>query len=327
MGLFTHVDAAGMAAIAARFGLAPVTGFEGVEAGTVNSNYRLRCPAGTFFVRINEGKSEDDVAYEAELVAHLAAHGVATPAPRVADDGRPYARTDAGLVTIFPWLSDGVPLRTRALTAADAHAAGRALAALHAAGAGFPVRRASRYAFERIVERWRGLPAAPPGTDLAAAIADCGAEIERLERLAARRAALPHGVIHGDLFVDNTLRRPDGTLVLLDFEQASDGAYAYDLAVCLNAWCFGDAIAPARARALVAGYREGRELTADERELLFTEAGAAAMRFTVTRITDVELDPRATPLVKATKDYRRYHARLRAWRALGQAGFATLVGF
>jgi len=327
MGLFTHVDAATMTEIATRFGLAPVLGFEGVEAGTVNSNYRLRSGEGTFFVRVNEGKSEDDVAYEAELVAHLAAHGVATPAPRVADDGRPYARTSAGLVTMFPWIADGTPLRTRALAPDDARAAGRALAALHRAGAGFATRRASRYAFERILERWRGLPAAPPGSDLAAAIADTGAELERLELLAARRAALPQGVIHGDLFVDNTLRRRDGGLTLLDFEQASDGAYAYDLAVCLNAWCFGDAVVPARARALVEGYRAVRELEPEERALLHTEACAAATRFTVTRITDVELDPRATPLVKATKDYRRYHLRLRAWHALGERGFADAVGF
>ncbi len=326
MGLFTHVDAQGMAEIAARFRLGPVLDAQGVEAGTVNSNYRLRAGAGTFFVRVNEGKSEDDVAYEAELVAHLAARGVATPAPQPADDGRPYARTSAGLITVFPWISDGTPLRTRALQPDDARAAGAALAALHSAGADFARRRASIYAFERIALRWRGLPAAPAGSQLADIIADVGVEIEALERFAARRAALPQGVIHGDLFVDNVLRRADGGLILLDFEQASDGAFAYDLAVCLNAWCYGDAIVGERARALVDGYRSARALTAEERALLFVEARAAAMRFTVTRITDVELDARATPFVKASKDYRRYHARLRAWRALGERGFADLLG-
>jgi homoserine kinase type II len=325
MGLFTHVDAAGAAEIAARFGLGTVRAFVGVEAGTVNSNYRLESARGTFFVRVNEGKSEADVAYEAELVAYLAARGVATAAPQPADDGRPYARVSVGLVTVFAWITDGAPLRTRALTAADAHAAGAALAQLHAAGEGFPRRRASIYAFERIVERWRGLPAAPPGSELAAIIRDVGDEIAELQHLAARRAALPQGVIHGDLFVDNVLRRADGGLTLLDFEQASDGAYAYDLAVCLNAWCYGDAIVPERVRALVDGYRAVRPLTDEERALLPVEARAAAMRFTVTRITDVELDPRATPFVKAMKDYRRYHARLVAWRALGARGFADLA--
>jgi homoserine kinase type II len=326
MGLFTHVDAAGMAEIAARFRLGQVRSFAGVEAGTVNSNYRLFAERGDFFVRVNEGKSEDDVAYEAELVTYLAARGVATPAPQPADDGRPYARATVGLVTVFPWITDGAPLYTRQLTPEDAHAAGRALAALHAAGAGFPRRRASIYDFERIVERWRGLPAAPAGSELAAIIEDLGTEVAFLQQLAARRAALPRGVIHGDLFVDNVLRRHDGELVLLDFEQASDGAHAYDLAVCLNAWCYGDTIVPARARAFVDGYRATRPLTDEERAGLFALARAAAMRFTVTRITDVELDPRATPFVKAKKDYRRYYQRLVAWRALGERGFAELVG-
>jgi homoserine kinase type II len=322
MGLFTVLDDAAIADIASRFGVAPVTAWAGIEAGTVNSNYRLETPRGVFFVRVNEGKAEDEVAYEAELVAHLARCGVPTPAPLEAD-GRPYAVTPHGLIMVCPWLH-AQRLSTRALAPADAYRAGQALAALHAAGASFSRRRASRYAFARIVERWRGLPAAPPGSDLAAAIVDTGEEIAWLEARAAARAALPTGVIHGDLFVDNVLR--DGErFVLLDFEQASDGALAYDLAVCLNAWCYGDAIVPARVRALVDGYRTARELTEAERAGLWVEARAAAMRFTVTRITDVELDPRATPLVKATKDYRRYHARLLAWRALGEAGFAAMA--
>ena len=99
MGLFTHVDAAGMAEIAARFQLGPVRAFEGVEAGTVNSNYRLHAAQGDFFVRVNEGKSEDDVAYEAELVRYLAGRGVATAAPQVAADGRPYARVTVGEIS------------------------------------------------------------------------------------------------------------------------------------------------------------------------------------------------------------------------------------
>jgi homoserine kinase type II len=122
------------------------------------------------------------------------------------------------------------------------------------------------------------------------------------------------------------LERPDGSFVLLDFEQASDGAFAYDLAVLINAWAYGEAFIPARVAALVAGYERWQPLMPEERFSLYREARAAAMRFTVTRITDVELDARATPLVRATKDYRRYHARLKALRAMGERGFMKLLG-
>jgi homoserine kinase type II len=325
MGLFTRLSDADLALVARTFALGEVRAAAGVEAGTVNSNYRLETARGVFFARVNEGKAEEDVAYEAELVDYLAARGVATPPALRADDARPWAKLPFGLVTVFPWI-DARPLSTSALAAADCARAGEALARLHTVAAGFLHRRESRYRFDAIVARWRGLPAAPPGSPLALAIADTGDEIARLEAVQAERASLPRGVIHGDLFVDNVLVDARGEFVLLDFEQASDGTLAYDLAVCVNAWCYTSTFQPARAQALVAGYQRVRPLGADERAGLFTEARAAAMRFTVTRITDVELDPRATPTVKATKDFRRYHARLVELRGLGDAGFSRLVG-
>jgi homoserine kinase type II len=325
MALFTRLTDDDVQAIAACFSLGAVTRAEGIEAGTVNTNYRFETARGVFFVRINEGKAEADVAYEAELVAHLAARGVPTPPALPARDGRHFAALACGLVTVFPWVR-AQSLRTRALGAATCARAGEALARLHLAGADFPVRRESQYRFEAIVARWRGLPAAPAGSPLAAAIADCGEEIAWLEARAAARAALPRGVIHGDLFVDNVLEGEDG-FVLLDFEQASDGTLAYDLAVCVNAWCYGDAYVAERARAMVAGYERVRPLGADERAGLYVEARAGAMRFTVTRITDVELNAGATPFVRANKRFERYHARLRALRAMGEAGFGELVGW
>lgn len=325
MGLFTRLDAAALAEIAARFRLGPVESTEGIAAGTVNSNYLVRAGGATWFVRVNEGKSEEDVAYEAELVAHLAAAGVPTPRAAPADDGRGWARVSAGLVTVFPWIA-GAHRRAGELGAADAAAAGRALGALHLAGRAFPRRRASQYAFERIVERWHGLPKGAGG-ELGAAIADTGRELEELARLAGRRAALPGGVIHGDLFPDNVLFDGPKLVALLDFEQASDGTFGYDLAVCLCAWCYGDDFDPARAAALCAGYQEVRPLEPAERAGLWVESRAAAARFTVTRITDVHLNAATTDVVRATKDYRRYHARLRRLRALGEAGFAGLVGW
>jgi len=99
--------------------------------------------------------------------------------------------------------------------------------------------------------------------------------------------------------------------VLLDFEQASTGALVYDLAVCINAWCFVDDFDPALIEALVAGYQQVRPLDPGERALLPVEARAAAMRFTVTRITDVYLPGVDLP----GKDFRRYLRRLERLRA------------
>ena len=91
MGTFTRLDDAELAELARAFGLGEVTSHRAIAAGTINSNYAIETASGRFFVRINEGKSEQDVAWEARLVAALAERGVVTPAPLRSIDGRPYA--------------------------------------------------------------------------------------------------------------------------------------------------------------------------------------------------------------------------------------------
>jgi homoserine kinase type II len=323
MGIFTKLSVADLTEVADVFRLGAVRSATGIEAGTVNTNYRLDTALGTLFLRLNEGKREDEVAYEAQLISHLSARGVVTPCPRLAQDGRPYARIAAGFVTVFPW-APGAHRSLSELSAADVRAAGLALARLHQCGEGFPERRPSRYALAPIVLRYRGFQHAPEPA-LATAVRDLGEEIAWLDARAPARASLPQGIIHGDLFPDNVLFEGSRLSALLDFEQASDGALVYDLAVCLLSWCYVEDFVPERVRALCQGYEEVRALSIGERQHLYTEARAASLRFCVTRITDVFLRPDVPESLKASKDYRRYHARLLRLRALGAEGFARLV--
>ncbi len=299
MAQYTSLDDADLQSIAARFGLGSVHACAPLWAGTINSNFRLETERGRVFLRVNEGKSRDDVAYEAELVTFLAARGVPTPCPLVAIDGLPYADLGGRLLTLFPWVTGHHP---EPPSTGEARAAGQALARLHLAGDGFPRRRESRYALPRLLERARGIPDDVPAID----------ELRReLDAHAATPPSLPRGIIHGDLFPDNVLAGGPEGLILLDFEQASDGVLTYDLAVCLLAWCWqGGELEPGLAGAMVAGYRSVRALTAAEEDGLLPQARLAAARFAVTRITDVELNPRASAELKQTKDYRAYHARL-----------------
>jgi len=306
---FTQLDLARARRIAARYGIRSVAGVQPLAAGTINSNFRLDTERGPLFLRVNEGKAGDEVAYEAALVTFLADGGVATPRPLVTSDGAPAADEGGLLVTLFPWSSGH---HHEPPAPADCAAVGRALARLHAVGAAFPDRRVSRYAYPRIVERARGLAGAP--AHVAEAVADVGEELEAL----AGFDPPVDGVVHNDLFPDNVLFGPDGA-VLLDFEQASGGSFVYDLAVVLCSWCWTGRFVPERVAALVGAYGP-----VDDRAL-YDAARFAAVRFTVTRLTDVELDPRVQPEVRAVKDYRDFWARMAALRALGPDGFAALT--
>jgi homoserine kinase type II len=306
-----------LAAIDAAFGLG-VRACRPLWAGTINSNFELESAAGRIFLRVNEGKTLDEVAYEAELLAHLAAHGVPSPLPMAARDGRRFGEVAGKLVTLFPWVAGA---HAEPPSPAQARALGAALARLHLAGADFPRRRESRYTRARIQERAGALAARadlPP--PLAPVVARLCAALRALPR-----AEVPRGVIHGDLFPDNVLwdgERP----TLLDFEQASDGDLVYDLAVCLLSWCWDGDLVRETAAAMVAGYRSTRRLEPSEEAGLFDACRFAALRFTVTRLTDVELDPRVGDELRRVKDWRDFERRSARLEELGPEGLRSLVG-
>ncbi len=234
-------------AILRDFGVAGYRSHHPIAVGTINTNVRVETDDGTLFLRVNEGKSLDDVGREAAIVAHLAARGVPTPVQRVATSGQPFVLWKDQIVSLFPWVA-GRTLERAELTAAHGAAAGAALARLHLAGADFADRRAGRYEPDEIDRRLAhvaglGRPELMPAQAILTS---------ELGTLAGERAVgLPAGLIHGDLFVDNVLFAGDHLAALLDFEQASWGRLAYDLAVTVLAFGFGrDDFRPDVTRAL-----------------------------------------------------------------------------
>ncbi|HET7500567.1 MAG TPA: homoserine kinase [Kofleriaceae bacterium] len=319
VGLFTRLGDTELAQIAGAFGLGGIARAQPILAGTINTNFAVDTERGSYFVRLNEGKSLADVAWEAQLVAALAAAGVVTPPPILAEDGRPYALlagTDKW-VSVFPWRA-GRHLGSDEITAAVAGEFGAALAGLHVAGLALPEawRRASIYDHDHLVARHASF-AHSRDPELARAIEVLGEELAAAAAAAAIRRRATHGIIHGDLFRDNVLWDEAGRIAaILDFEQASGGSLVYDLAICLNDWCWTGAPRLELAAALLAGYQRVRPLTAADREAFPVEVRAASARFTITRITDVYLARVYNP----DKDFRAFLARCDVWRgpALGQ---------
>jgi len=281
-----------------------------VAAGTINTNVRVETAAGPFFLRVNEGKTADDVTREAAIVSHVAARGVPTPAPLRTRAGAPFADWRGERASLFPWVA-GRTLARADITPAHAALVGRALGALHLASEGLADRRAGRYEPDEIRRRAHDV-AALGRAELAGPIMVLGLALDELAR--ERVADLPTGLIHGDLFIDNVLYgdEPAAALrlaALLDFEQASWGRFAYDVAVTTLAFGYGRHDFRADVtRALLTAYAAARPPTPAERAAFGAELRFAACRFAVTRITDVHLKRDAG--APGGKDFNRYLARL-----------------
>ncbi|WP_374444224.1 homoserine kinase [Stella sp.] len=283
MAVYTDVPDEELAAFVAEYELGAVTAFKGIAEGVENSNFLLRTERGSFILTLYEKRvRSEDLPFFLGLMEHLAARGFACPTPVKGRDGvalRRLCNRPAAIVTFL----DGLwPRRIQPLHCAGV---GDALARLHLAGAGFGIRRPN----DLSVGGWRRLldAAAPRAHEVRAGLAqELLAEFARLETEWPK--GLPEGVIHADLFPDNVFFQGERLTGVIDFYFACDDAFAYDVAICLNAWCFeaDGSFNVTKARALLTRYEAVRPLSAAEYAALPVLARGSALRFLLTRLYD-----------------------------------------
>ncbi|HTZ80571.1 MAG TPA: homoserine kinase [Stellaceae bacterium] len=314
MAVYTDVGDEELAAFIAAYDLGEVVSCKGIAEGVENSNYLLRTERGTFILTLYEKRVDPaDLPFFIALMEHLASHGIACPTPVKARDGVALRRLCGRPAAIVTFL-DG--LWPRRILAAHCAGVGAALARLHRAGEGFAMRRPNNLS----VAGWRPLYEAcrlrahevKPGL-----AEELGQELDELER--RWPGDLPVGTIHADLFPDNVFFRGTTVSGLIDFYFACTDFLAYDVAVCLNAWCFesdGD-FNVTKARLLLSNYRAERPLTAPEIEALPLLARGSALRFLLTRLYDLLNHP-VGALVRP-KDPLEYLRRLRFHRGITRA--------
>ncbi len=320
MATFTRPEPADLARFVRSYGIQKYEQFQSIPAGSVNSNFSFVAGDEKAFLRVYEEQDHAGAVREAALLRTLAARGVRIVAPRLATDGTPVGTLGGKPAAIFRWV-EGTMACQRAVSTGRARAVGKALARVHAAGAGIEV-GGGRFRPSDLRGRLSRIGADPRFAGEAVGLR---AALARWE--VRRDDSLPRGLIHGDLFRDNVLWRGEQSeeiVALLDFESASEGVWAYDLMVTVLAWCFGDRLDAALARALVAGYASVRPLEPAEGAGLLAEGCLAALRFTITRITDYAMRGEADG-PRVMKDWRRFRARFEALEALGDGGLAALL--
>ncbi len=314
MAVYTDVSDEELQEFLAGYDLGTLLAYKGIAEGVENSNFLLHTSSGYFILTLYEKRvAEADLPFFLNLMEHLAARGLTCPQPvrnRAGDALGRLAKRPAAIVTFL----DGMWIRRP--SAAHCGAVGAALARLHLAGADFKMKRVNGLS----VEGWRTLfEAARTRADtvqpgLCAAIGD---ELVHLEREWPRD--LPQGVIHADLFPDNVFFIGNKLSGLIDFYFACTDAFTYDVAICLNAWCFepDHAYNITKGRALLNGYRGVRPLDEAEIAALPMLCRGAALRFLLTRLVDW-LEVPAGALVKP-KDPLEYYRKLRFHQANNSA--------
>ncbi len=312
MAVYTEVTDDALAAFLAEYDIGGAVAFRGIAEGVENSNFSLRTTQADFILTLYERRvNPDDLPWFLGLMEHLAAGGIVCPQPVRARDGQALRRLSGRHAAITTFLPGVWPRRARVEHCGPV---GAALAALHLAGADFAPRRVNALGpagWPALFERSRDA-----ADDIAPGLAQ---ELDRA--LAAILAGwprdLPVGHIHADLFPDNVFFLDGKLSGLIDFYFAATDILAYDLAICLNAWCFEPDFSfnVTKARALIAAYVGIRRLSDAERAALPVLCQGAALRFLLTRLFDWLNTPDGALVTR--KDPLEYLRRLRFHQTAG----------
>ena len=289
MSVYTSVTEAELAAWLKQYSVGELKTLEPIKAGIENTNYFVTTAQGAYVLTLFERLPAAELPFYLDLMAHLARHGIPSPAP-IADLADHYLQTlkgkPAALVTRLPGRSIERPGE------AECAELGALLARMHLAGRSYPAYLEN----PRGPKWWRHA-----ANDLKPHIGkeeSALLESELAYQARHRFPDLPRGPVHADLFRDNTLFQKGRITGVIDFYFAGVDCLLYDVAVCANDWCLDENLGLEKARtdALLSAYEAVRPLEPGERTAWPVMLRAAALRFWLSRLHDFHL-PRPGMLV------------------------------
>jgi len=306
MAVFTTVSKSDLDALLSAYDIGGAETLKGIAEGVQNSNFFLTTAQSKFVLTLYEpAVKTEDLPFFLNLMQHLSQRGIRCPLPVSRRDGgllSEVANRPAAIVTFLT----GTGLR--APHANHCAEAGAGLAHLHRAGSDFNMSRENDLG----QTRWQSFYA-PNAARANEVMPSLASEIElELVRIAENWPSdLPSGIIHADLFPDNAFFSDHKLTGIIDFYFACHDFYAYDLAICLNAWCFEADMTfnLTKARAMINAYHKVRPLSSRELEQLPLLCTGASMRFLLTRLHDWL--NRVDGALVNTKDPVQYLRRLR----------------
>jgi homoserine kinase type II len=314
VAVYTDITEDDLKRFLTEYDVGELTSYKGIAEGVENSNFLLHTTRDPLILTLYEKRVEKaDLPFFLGLMQHLASKGLSCPLPLPRRDGALLGELSGRPAALISFL-EGMWLRKP--EAKHCREVGKALAGMHLAGADFTIERPNALS----LEGWKALWAKS---------AERADEVEpglqeeiaaELDFLAANWPKdLPAGVIHADLFQDNVFFLGDRLSGLIDFYFACNDLLAYDVSICLNAWCFekDGSYNITKGSALLEGYCSVRPLSEAEIAALPALSRGSALRFFLTRLYDWLTTPAGALVVK--KDPLEYLRKLRFHRQIASS--------
>ncbi len=301
MAVYTHLKFDEIADFLQDYDVGELISFEGIVQGIDNTNYKITANKNRvltdYILTVFESRIDiEDLPFFLDFMEHCQSRGINCPAPVAGKNGEVIATILHKPASLFPFL-DGHNIDPQTITPELCAELGEKLAILHKAGQDFKPYRSNSMGLDAWTARLQKvatqpeLETGPHFKDMAQRYLD---EIRLLRAQWPQFATsgvslLPVGAIHADLFPDNVFETNGHLNGIIDFYFTATDFLAYDLAIVLNAWCFGPHhhFVPERWVALIDRYQSVRPLEPLEQQNFQILAKGAALRFLSSRLHDL----------------------------------------
>ncbi|HEX8595185.1 MAG TPA: homoserine kinase [Pseudomonas sp.] len=300
MSVFTTLARPELETFLAPYGLGRLRDFQGIAAGSENTNYFISLEQGEFVLTLVERGPVQDLPFFIELLDVLHEADLPVPYALRTGDGsalRELAGKPALLQPRLPGKHISEPNTQHCVQI------GELLGHLHLATRGHVLERKTDRGLDWMLSEGAELVSHldPASGQL------LNAALQEIEQLKPDILALPRSNLHADLFRDNALFEGTHLTGLIDFYNACSGPMLYDLAIALNDWCSREdgQIDPQRARALLGAYATLRPFTAREAELWPTMLRVGCVRFWLSRLIAAESNAGQDVLIHDPMEFQK----------------------
>ena len=281
MAVFTHITEDDLKNFLRNYNFNNIDFIEGINEGIQNTNYKVGIDSEDYILTIYENITDgNDISFFLELMMHLSTNNIKCPIPVKDLEDKSIGEIKSKSSALLTFL-EGKSISS--IEEGHAYEIGKALAAMHTNVTNFKLKKKN----DLSLDGWNDLlEANQKKLNLLEEnlYINLKKELNRIENLWPKD--LPSGIIHADLFPDNVLFLNNKVSGLIDFYFSCNDFFAYDLSICINAWCFNKENKFSREifKSLLKGYQELRSLSEKELEYLPILCSGSALRFLLTRV-------------------------------------------
>ena len=283
MAVYTKVNEIELKKFLSNYRIDNLTSYTGIAEGVENTNYLILCGQTKYILTLYEKRvSETDLPFFINLLNNLKEKNIGSPIPIKMNNDRYIGKINGKSAALFSFVEG---FSTKKITENHCSEVGKALANLHIASNDSNLIRENTLSFNSWKNLYVTIEDKLDSIKLGLS-QEISFELENLKR--NWPVNLPKGIIHGDLFPDNIFFINKNLSGLIDFYFACEEFYAFDIAICINAWCFENdySFNITKAKRLLNNYQKTRILTKEELKSLPILCRGAALRFLLTRSID-----------------------------------------